>query len=140
MTTRDANGARSAGLDRRAVAWLVGWGLLVWAVVTAAVRLVGPALLSPASGAVVPAFFAAVVPLMAAVTYPVYRRLGVAPAGRPAAAALMSLPGMGLDVLLVAFAPVLLPAMGPGAVRNFGAILLFGYAVVLLTGFLGDRD
>lgn len=78
---------------------------------------------------------------MALVTYPVYHRLGIEVSRRPRAAALMSLPGMFLDVLLVATAGSILPNLSPGAVVNFGAILLFGYAVVLLSGFVprGER-
>jgi hypothetical protein len=123
-------------LDRRAAPWLVLWGLTVWAAVAVSIRLGGGRLLSPATPGVLLGFFAAVVPLMAAVTYPVYRRLDVPPAARATAAALMSLPGMLLDVLLVLFADAAFPALGTGAAVNFGAILLFGYAVVLATGFV----
>jgi hypothetical protein len=80
---------------------------------------------------------------MAAVTYPVYRRFGIPHASRGSAAALMSTPGLFLDVLLVLSAESAFPAMTQGAVVNFGALLLFGYAVVLLTGFVpvaGERS
>lgn len=116
--------------------WLVAWGLGVWAAVAVFIGLVGDVLLDPSAPLVVGGFFVAVVPLMALVTYPIYRWFDVPPPGRPAAAAVMSLPGMFLDVLLVAGADVAFPAMSRGAVVNFGAILLFGYAVVLLTGFV----
>ena len=48
----------------------------------------------------------------------------------------MAVPGMFLDVLLVLGAEATFPAMDGAAVVNFGAVLLFGYAVVLLTGFV----
>lgn len=115
---------------------MVLWGLVVWFAVAVAIRLAGHALLSPSNPPVVFGFFVSVVPLMALVTYPIYRWFAVPPATRSAAAALMSLPGMFLDVLLVLFAETVFPEMEPGAVVNFGAILLFGYAVVLLTGFV----
>lgn len=134
MTT--AGPRTGADLDRTTVPRLVVWGLLVWAGVAVFIRLAGHRLLDPGEPVVVIGFFVAVVPLMALVTYPVYRWLGVARPARPAAAAVMSLPGLLLDVLLVAGARWAFPAMGPGAARNFGAILLFGYAVVLLTGFV----
>jgi hypothetical protein len=51
----------------------------------------------------------------------------------------MSIPGLFLDVLLVRFASPIFPAMDHGAVINFAAILLFGYGVVLLTGFVPGR-
>jgi hypothetical protein len=126
----------SVALDRRTALRLVAWGLTVWLVVAVSMRLVGHRLLSPSTPLVLLGFFAAVVPLMAAVTYPVYRWLDVSPAARATAAALMSLPGMLLDVLLVLVADAAFPTLGTGAVANFGAVLLFGYAVVLATGFV----
>lgn len=116
--------------------WLVGWGLLVWAAVAVFIRLVGHVVLAPSRPMVVIGFAVAVVPLMAAVTYPVYVQLDVGTLTRPAAAAIMSLPGLFLDVLLVRFAGTVFPALPHGAVINFAAILLFGYGVVLLTGFV----
>lgn len=127
-------------LGRSTVGSLVLWGLVVWLVVAVSIRLVGHVLLSPANRLLVIGFFVSVVPLMALVTYPVYRWFDIPHARRPSAAAVMSLPGMFLDVLLVLYSETVFPQMDPGAVVNFGAILLFGYAVVLLTGFVpGER-
>lgn len=127
---------RPAVLERRTTWLLVIWGCLVWAVVALSIRLLGHVLLSPSNPLLVAGFFVSVVPLMAVVTYPVYRTFGIPHAKRGSAAALMSLPGMFLDVVLVRFAGTVFPTMEQGAVVNFGAILLFGYAVVLLTGFV----
>lgn len=127
-------------LARRTAGLLVACGLAVWAAVTATVRLVGHRLLAPGSPAVVAALFVVTAPLMALVTYPVYRRSGVEPARRPPAAVAMSLPGTFLDVLLVAFARTALPDRSTGAVVNLGTILLFGYAVVLLTVVVRGSD
>jgi hypothetical protein len=85
------------------------------------------------------AFFVSVLPLMLAVTYPVYWWLGLSADAQRGAAALMSIPGMFLDVLLVLFAGTVFPAMATDAVVHLGAILLFGYAIVLLTGFVPLR-
>lgn len=123
-------------LDRTTGRWLIIWGLTVWLAVAVLIRLAGHVLLAPANPLVVTAFFISVVPLMGSVTYPVYWWLGLSPATRSRAAALMSLPGMFLDVILVLFAETVFPRMEPGAVINFGAILLFGYAIVLMTGFV----
>lgn len=130
---------RSSGLDRATSRRLLLWGLTVWFAVAVSIRLVGHVVLSPATPLVVLGFFVAVVPLMAAVTYPVYRWFEVPRPERPAAAALMSLPGLFLDVFLVGFAAVVLPNLRIGAVSNFAVVLLFGYAVVLLTGFVPRR-
>lgn len=128
-------------LERKTISFLTLWGLLVWFVVALSTRLVGHVLLSPSNPFLVAGFFVSAVPLMAMVTYPVYRWLGIPHEKRGSAAALLSLPGMFLDVLLVLFAGTVFPSMEQGAVVNFGAVLLFGYAVVLLTGFVpGGRQ
>lgn len=134
-STRDGRGYQPS-LDRATVRWLLVWGITVWAGVGGFIRLAGHRLLDPTTPLVVVGFFAAVVPLMALVTYPVYRRFDLPVSVRPLAASIMSLPGMFLDVGLVVGADLVFPAMPPGAVINFGAVLLFGYAVVLLTGFV----
>lgn len=112
------------------------WGLCVWFVVAVSARLVGHFLLSPTRPWLVATVFVSAIPLMAIVTYPVYHWFDIPYALRGSAAALMSVPGMFLDVLLVLFAESVFPAMEQGAVINFGALLLFGYAIVLLTGFV----
>jgi len=137
MSTVDA--PASSTLTGRTSGWLVTWGLVVWVAVAVTVRLFGHRLLSPGSPLVVAAFFVAIVPLMALVTYPVYHWFDIGAGRRPRAAALMSLPGMLLDVLLVALSTTALPNLSTGSVINFGAVLLFGYAVVLLTGFVPRR-
>lgn len=104
LETTSAESRSPFTLERRTTWSLLTWGVLVWMAVTGVIRLSGQALLSPSSPLVVAGFFASVVPLMALVTYPIYRRFGILHAKRGSAAALMSLPGMFLDVLLVVFA------------------------------------
>jgi hypothetical protein len=141
MTVETTDVRSRPALDPGTTARLLGWGLTVWLAVAVSIRLAGHVLLSPATPLVLAGFFVAVVPLMALVTYPIYRWFGIPRGARPTAAALLSIPGMFLDVLLVLFAETLLPAMSVGAVVNFGAILLFGYAVVLVTGLVpGGRS
>jgi hypothetical protein len=129
----------SVSLDRTTSRWLLLWGLSVWVAVAVLVRLAGHVLLSPANTLLLTAFFLSVVPLMVSVTYPVYWWFGLSSEARRGAAALMSIPGMFLDVLLILFAGTVFPAMATEAVVHFGAILLFGYAIVLVTGFVPLR-
>lgn len=136
MPAPRSEGGLRTGLDRATIGWLLVWGLAVWATVAMFVRVAGHHLLDPAAPLVVIGFFIAVVPLMAVVTYPVYQWFGLQYAIRPVAAGIMSIPGMFLDVALVVGADRVFPAMPTGAVVNLGAVLLFGYAVVLLTGFV----
>jgi hypothetical protein len=133
-------GSAGMRLGRTTGGWLVVWGLAVWFAVAVLIRLAGHVLLSPANTLIVVGFFVSVVPLMGLVTYPVYWWLDLRHATRSQAAALMSLPGMFLDVLLILFAETAFPQMGTGAVINFGAILLFGYAIVLVTGFVQRKS
>jgi hypothetical protein len=133
MTTLSAS---ERTIERRTAGTLAVWGLCVWLVVAVSARLVGHVLLSPTNPWLVAAVFGSAIPLMAIVTYPVYRWLEIPHALRGSAAALMSIPGMILDALLLVSAESVFPAMGQDAVINFGALLLFGYAIVLLTGFV----
>lgn len=123
-------------LDGDVVLFLAGWGLVVWFLVAVTIRLAGPFLLEPGNDPLFMAFFVAVVPLMALVTFPVYRWLAIPSPLRGSAAAAMSVPGLFLDVLLVHYAETVFPAMSTDAVVNFAVVLLFGYAVVLVTGFV----
>ena len=129
----------SVSLDRATSRWLLLWGLSVWFAVTILIRLAGHVLLSPTNTLLLTAFFLSAIPLMLSVTYPVYWWLGLSTDARRSAAALMSLPGMFLDVLLILFAETVFPLMATEAVIHFGAILLFGYAIVLVTGFVPLR-
>ena len=129
----------SVSLDRTTSRWLILWGLSVWFAVAILIRLAGHVLLSPTNTLLLTAFFLSVIPLMLSVTYPVYWWLGLSSDAQRGAAALMALPGMFLDVLLILFAGTVFPAMATEAVVHFGAILLFGYAIVLLTGFVPLR-
>lgn len=138
LTTESRDTTRSM-LDGRTTRRLLLWGVTVWFAVAVLVRFAGHVLLDPSNPGVVLVFFVSVVPLMALVTYPIYWWFEIPFAARGGAAAVLSLPGMLLDVLLVLSAEAVFPDMTTGAVVNFGAILLFGYAVVLLTGFVSVR-
>jgi hypothetical protein len=126
-------------LDRTTSRWLLLWGLGVWFSIAVLIRLAGHVLLSPTNPLLLTAFFLSVIPMMILVTYPVYRWFGLSSDARKSAAAIISIPGMFLDVLLVLFAETVFPAMTTEAVVHFGAILLFGYAIAILTGFVPLR-
>ena len=118
------------------VAFFAAWGLAVWVVVTASMRVAGHLLLDPTNPAVMVGFSVAVIPLMALVTFPVYVYRGTPLTQRPSAAIIMSVPGLFLDVFLVAFFEAVFTNMPPTTAKYYGAILIFGYMVVLLTGFV----
>jgi hypothetical protein len=125
------------GLGRAATApLLVGWGLLLWLVATLAVRFVGHLVLHPDSRVLLAVLFAATTPVVLAATLPLYRLMRLDAARRPAAAALIAMPGIAMDAFLMpSFAsafPNLTPQHGPA----LAAWLLWAYGLVLLTGFL----
>lgn len=126
--------------DAKTAKLLVLWGVTVWFAVAVLIRLVGHIFLSPENPLLVFGFFLSVIPLMIAVTYPVYNRLDISVGSRATAAALMSIPGLFLDVLLVLYAEIIFPQMEIAAVINYAAILLFGYAIVLVTGFVPRKS
>lgn len=126
----------SSSIDSSTTAKLVAWGVTVWLAVTLTFRLIGHVVLEPTNALLLAGFFIAVIPLMAAVTYPVYRYLQLPHAARPTAAAAMSIPGMFLDVVLLRYASTAFPDLTTGMVVTYAAILFFGYAIVLLTGFV----
>ncbi|MFW5903244.1 MAG: DUF5367 family protein [Halolamina sp.] len=58
----------------------------------------------------------------------------IRPAARPAAAILLVVPGMLLDVVLLSFFGAFFPTMERGSVRYFAGLLLLALATVLLIG------
>lgn len=110
---------------------LLGFG--IWFVATLAIRVEGQFFFNPNSLETLLLTFALAVPLIATLTYPIRR---VAPSERPIAAVYMVLPGMLLDVFSVVFFPLVFPNLPPTAVQPFSAFLLWGYGLMLLTGFI----
>ncbi|HEY9846300.1 MAG TPA: DUF5367 domain-containing protein [Candidatus Caenarcaniphilales bacterium] len=80
--------------------------------------------------------FAATVPLIAGVLYPVYGWKKVIPAERPLAAVCVALPALALDVLSVLWFPWVFPNLPPTASSCFAAWLLWGYFLILATGIM----
>lgn len=122
--------------------FFVGLGFLLWLVATIFFRLLGQFLLDPASPALVAATFVLTAPVIALAIYPAYAVVGVDAAERPAAAALVVLPGMLLDVLSLFFFGTSFPnlsVLSASADALFGAWLLWAYGLILLSGFFPRR-
>lgn len=119
--------------------YFLGWGVILWLIATVFFRLVGQLLLNPGSLAPVILIFIATVPLIAAVTYPVYAKRAVPFAELPVAATCIALPGMVLDVVSLSFFGAAFPNLAalPGSAGAlFGAWMLWAYALILLSGLL----
>ena len=111
------------------------WGFLVWLIATVIVRISGQHLLDPDQPVIVVFLFLGTVPLIAAVTIPIYDWRQVSLHDRPTAAILMSLPGLLIDVVVLLAFPTIFPNLGDVA-GIFGAWLLWAYSLVLITGLL----
>lgn len=119
--------------------YFLGWGVLLWLIATVFFRLVGQLLLNPESFVLVVLTFVVTVPLIAAVTYPVYAKREIVPTERPVAAICIALPGMIVDVVSLSFFGALFPnlyALPGSAGALFGAWMLWAYALILLSGLV----
>lgn len=111
------------------------WGFLLWLVATVVLRVSGHHYLHPDHPWLATLAFLATIPLIAVVTIPVYDWRRVNLVDRPIAAILLCLPGLLIDVPVLAEFDLVYPNLeGGGAL--FGAWLLWSYALVLITGLL----
>jgi hypothetical protein len=109
-------------------------GVLIWAGVTAALRLWGDVILTTDDirNALVALGGAAMLWFLAWSYFTVLR---IAPERRIKVAAALVIPGMILDAAVVSHFGIVFPNMDTSLDKTFGAILLFHYAIVLLAGF-----
>jgi len=129
--------SREAAVDSRTqAAALVGTGVGLWLLATLAFRLVGQFLLPPDDSGRVAIVFVTTVPVMAMLAFAVYSLLDVPPDRRLTAAALLVLPGMVLDAIVVTTFEWVFANMSPATGSTFGGLLLLAYASVLLTGIV----
>ena len=138
ISTMETNSATVplAAVDRSDAGTLLAVGFVVWVAATAVTRLFGATLLQPATPLLSAALYALMLPSMAALVLVSFRYLDVTGAARAPAAALLVLPGMTIDsVLLPAFGTAF-PAVDPSMAGAFGGIVLVAYATVLATALL----
>lgn len=82
--------------------------------------------------------FVSAVPLIVVVTYPIYTVMKISRSERPAAATLIALPGILLDVLSLSFFGSVFPnlaALSASTDALFGAWVLLAHGLILLSGF-----
>lgn len=137
--TMSEHGVEGGGVERSTVRFFLLWGTGVGAIEAVAFRFVGHHLLDPANELVLAGVFVATVPAMVLLTYPVYAWRGVTGTERQAASVLYVLPLMTFDVVALADFGVIYPNMA-GAANHFGAVVLLGFTVVLVTGFVPRSD
>lgn len=117
------------------MSFFVLWGFILWLCGALIFRVTGQFFLNPADQFLLILIFIATIPLIAVATYPVYESKKICFSERPLAAILIALPGMLLDIFSVLFFRSVFPNLLPAAITYFSVTLLWGYSLILLTGF-----
>lgn len=120
------------------LARFAAFGVGLWFVATLAFRLVGQAFFRPdAPGATLAVVLAASAALLA-LSWALLRR--VPDPERPRAALALALPGQLLDVLSTLFFARVFPNLDPAMDGAFGALMLWGYALLMLPALARPRS
>jgi hypothetical protein len=115
-----------------------GIGLVLWALGTALFRYAGHFFFTPDPD-ILTLVFALTVAVMVAITFLVLLFLGEDPSDRAEAAIALAMPGMLLDVWVVNHFDQVFPNLDPMLGQNFGALMLLGYAAMIITGLFLTR-
>lgn len=110
-------------------------GILIWLVATIAFRLFGQFILDPTNAMLTIGIFIAML-LLIVMMYGIYTWKHVSLSDRIKVAMFVALPGMLLDINSVLFFPTVFPNIDPNANGLFAALMLWGYGLILLSGFL----
>ena len=116
------------------------YGFTLWLVATAAFRVVGHYFLQPGGERLTLTMWVLSIPLLALLTYPLYKWKKLDRIERRRAAIYIALPGQLLDAFTTLFFPTVFPNMSPAVGNYFGALMLWGYAVIIMTGFIGRAE
>ena len=131
MTVRD---------PRISYGFFFGMSFLIWLAATVVIRLWGHTFLIPDSNFSMVANFLFSLTCLPLVVFAIFRWKKVPPHQRIEAAVCLAIPGMLLDVVTTYFFTQAFPNVMPTADGAFGAWLLWGYAIVLLTGLITSRN
>jgi hypothetical protein len=115
--------------------FFITFGVLIWFVGTIAFRLIGQFVLDPSNAMLTIGIFIAMLPLIV-MMYGIYIWKQVSISDRTKVAISVALPGMLLDVNSILFFPTVFPNIDPNANGLFAALMLWGYGLILLSGFL----
>jgi hypothetical protein len=127
MTSRDL---------RISYGFFFGMSFLIWLTATMGLRLWGHTFFIPDSTLSMVSSFLFSVTFLPLLVYVIFRWQKVLPQQRLEAAVCLAIPGMLLDVVTTYFFTQAFPNVLPTADGAFGAWLLWGYAIVLLTGLI----
>lgn len=116
--------------------FFIAWGLLLWLAATITFRFCGQWIFSPDNPIRLGAAYYGVLPLIAAVTLPLYRLRQLNPDAQVRAATLIALPGMLLTLVTTLLLDELLPNLSAGARGSFASWFYWAYGLILISGFI----
>lgn len=112
---------------------------MLWLAATVLFRLTGQWFLVPDDTARMGAAYYSAIPLIAAVTLPLYHVRGLGADHRLRAAVLIALPGIMLDMVTTLVFERVFPNLAPEADGPFASWLFWAYGLILLSGFIPTR-
>ena len=130
----------TAGFDKQvSYRFFFFTSFLVWLIATLVFRFWGQIFFLPDSNLSMIASFLFSLFFLPGLAYSLFIWQNVEPFRRKDAAICLAIPGMLLDVLVTYFFPYFFPNMSYQANGAFGAWLLWGYAIVLMTGIFTSQ-
>ncbi|MBD2773931.1 DUF5367 domain-containing protein [Iningainema tapete] len=113
---------------------------LIWLIATLILRLWGHTFFIPSNSLLMSLNFLWSLSFWPLIVYGIFRWQKVQPQQRRDVAICLAIPGMLLDVLTTYFFAQVFPNMSPWADGPYGAWLLWGYAILLLTGVITSQS
>lgn len=113
-------------------------GFLAWLIATLVFRFAGQYFLKPEDATALVLTFVITAPVIFLLMRLLLAGRGLRAEARRSAAVYVALPGMLLDVLSTLFFQSVFPNMSPTADKHFGALMLWGYAMILMSGFVAS--
>lgn len=123
-----------------AYGFFLGMSVLVWLIATLVMRLWGHTFFIAENNLSMGASFLFSVLCLPLFVYGLFRWQKVQPDQRRTAALCLAIPGMLLDVVTTYWFAQVYPNVSPTADGAYGAWLLWGYALVLLTGLMTGQN
>ncbi|MBM7837823.1 RsiW-degrading membrane proteinase PrsW (M82 family) [Alkalihalobacillus xiaoxiensis] len=115
------------------------WGFLVWLGATAIFRFSGHLFFSNENLFTLGASYLLVIPLVLAITLPLYYFKNVTGEKRLKAAVFIALPGMILDVLVLLYFSQIFVNLSAEMDQYFASWLLLAYSTILITGIFSKQ-
>lgn len=115
-------------------------GVVIWAIITLIMRLWGHTFFIVESNLSMGASFLFSLLFLPLLVYSLFRWQKVQPHQRMTVTVCLAIPSMLLDVVTAYFFAQVYPNVLPSADGAYGAWLLWGYAIVLLTGAIASQN